>query len=175
MRRLFIPFFVSVPLVFVGCENSAPAADEATAEATEAPAPAAGDQGLIPNTPPGGLEQWIEDIRTGLANVPELAATDMAAAQKTTLDLYIGRQEYLELYYGEAGRYRSSDALATAITEDEAAFHQLLQMVNPAASETADTAAIRAQLETLNERLDTVLEEARAAGIDLTRPVPPTA
>ena len=170
MRRLFIPFFVSVPLVFVACENSAPAAEEAT----EAAAPAAGDQGLIPNTPPGGLEQWIEDIRSGLANVPELAATDMAAAQKTTLDLYIGRQEYLELYYGEAGRYRSSDALATAITEDEAAFHQLLQMVNPAAMERADTAAIRAQLETLNERLDTVLEHARAAGIDLSRPVPPT-
>ena len=172
MRRGFVLFWAAVPLVLAACDNAAPAADE---PATETPAAAAADTGLIAGTPPGGLEQWIADIRTGLAEVPELAATDMAAAQQTALDLYIGRQEYLELYYGEAGRYRSSDALATAITEDEAAFHQLLQLVNPAATTTADTAAIRAQLDTLNQRLDVVLEQARAAGIELSRPVAPPA
>jgi hypothetical protein len=171
MRRLVISFFVFIPFAALGCENGAPAPDEAGPAA----APAAADAGgQIPGTPPGGLEQWVEEIRTGLAGVPEQAAHDMAAAQKTTLDLYIGRQEYLELYYGEAGRYRATDALADAITADEAAFHRLLQLVNPAAAASVDTGQIRSALDTLNQRLDVVMEEARAAGIDLTRPVAPT-
>lgn len=173
MRRVFVPFFLTVPLIALGCDRGARTADQAAEPAVDTAATAAAPTGLIPNTPPGGLEQWVADIRTGLADLPQQAAEDMAAAQNTALDLYIGRQEYLELYYGEVGRYRATDELATAITEDEAAFHQLLQLVNPAATTTADPEQIQAQLGLLNARLDEVLVQARAAGIDLTRPVPP--
>ena len=173
MRRVFVPFFLTVPLVAMGCDTGAPAAEHAAEQSADASAAPAAPTGLIPNTPPGGLERWVEDIRTGLADLPQRAAEDMAAAQDAALDLYIGRQEYLELYYGELGRYRATDELATAITEDEAAFHQLLQMVNPAATTTADPEQIQAQLDLLNARLDEVLVQARAAGIDLTQPVAP--
>src|SRR5690606_30179442 len=79
--------------------------DGATAQAGEEPhhdstadsngAPEAG--GL----PPGGLEDWIADVRRGLAALPDQAATDPAAARVAAIELYAGRQEYIEIYYGE--------------------------------------------------------------------------
>lgn len=177
MRRIALAMLLGVPLLTacdqqsdVGQEAGEPAAESMAAGGTDTSAATA--QGLIPGTPPGGLAQWVEDIRTGLEAVPAQAAEDRALAQRTALDLYIGRQEYLELYYGEVGRFKATQALADAITADERAFHRILEMVNPAAAGRPTPEQIQAQIDTLDARLDEVMEEAEAAGVDVSEPKP---
>ena len=172
MRR----FVLAATVVFAGaasaCGGERRAVGEEAVVEADATSADGSAEGLIPNTPPGGLEQWVADIRSGLEVVPAQVASDPALAQKTTLDLYVTRQEYLELYYGENGRYFATAALADAIARDEAAFHRILELVNPAAAGESAEADVRAALDVLDARLDDVLAEARAAGVDLSRPVP---
>ncbi|MGH7445883.1 MAG: hypothetical protein ACREKM_13445 [Longimicrobiales bacterium] len=171
MRRIAFAMLVGLPIVAAACGQGQDTAADAgdvgvdTAAAAVTATDTSGAAGLIPGTPPGDLADWVEDIRTGLEPVPEQAAQDRALAQRTALDLYIGRQEYLELYYGVAGRLKASDALADAIVADELAFHRILELVNPASTETVTPELIRAAIDTLNVRLDVVLQEAEAAGV----------
>ncbi len=138
-------------------------------------APAADDAGrmeaagaeLIKGTPPGGLVDWVEEIREGTVLLEEMALEDRGVAQRAALDLYIGRQEYLELYYGTAGREIGSPALGEAVIEAEARFHALLQLLS---SDPVDTAAVRAGTAGLHEQLDVVLAEAKAANVPAVLP-----
>src|SRR5512142_505360 len=59
---------------------------------------------LAAGTPAGGLHDWITDVRRGLQGVTETAAVDPTRASKAALDLYLTRQEYIEMYWGTAGR-----------------------------------------------------------------------
>ena len=177
MKRIAFAMLLGVPLL-AACEQQSEVGEGAGDAAAETMAAAGADTsaatatGMIPGTPPGGLAQWVADIRSGLEPVPEQAAEDRALAQRTALDLYINRQEYLELYYGEVGRFKASQALADAITADERAFHRILEMVNPGAAEQPTPEQIQAQIDTLEARLDQVLEEAEAAGVDVNEPKP---
>ena len=122
--------------------------------------------GLIPGTPAGGLEQWIQDIYNGLEGVEALSATDGMAAQRQALEQYIDRQEYIELYYGPGGRLVSAEhvTLGAAVDSAEARFHDLMRVANEAGDSTATAAAVSA----LRTEYDRVLSEARAAGVPLT-------
>lgn len=105
---------------------------------------AASDSLLIPGTPAGDLADWVRDIRNGIAAIPALAASDRAAAQNTTLDLYITRQEYAEMYFGVDGRQRQSQELAAAIDTAELRFHELLKLLateHPTADEVRSAVA----------------------------------
>jgi hypothetical protein len=153
----------------------APEADDAPPE--EGGAAAATESGpaeLIPGTPAGGLVDWIADIREGTTGIEVLAAEDATGAQRRALDLYVGRQEYLELYYGTNGRISSGVAveLGEAVMENEARFHEMLQLL---AVTPVDTAAVRVKREELHAQMDRVLERAQTVNIPLTPPGNPAA
>lgn len=93
---------------------------------------------VIPGTPEGDLGDWVKDIRRGLADVTAIAATDAPGAQRKTLDLYVTRQEYAEMYYGVDGRAKVSQELADAIEAAELRFHDLMKLLgtpNPVVSD----------------------------------------
>lgn len=122
----------------VAAASSAPAGEAAPGQA------AASDSLLIPGTPAGDLADWVRDIRNGIAAIPALAASDRAAAQNMTLDLYITRQEYAEMYFGVDGRQRQSQELAAAIDTAELRFHELLKLLateRPTADEVRSAVA----------------------------------
>lgn len=138
-----------------------------TPETADEPPPAAAD--LIPGTPAGGLEDWIAEIREGTTGIEIAAAEDATAAQRKALDLYVGRQEYLELYYGTNGRLTSGVEmeLGEAVMENERRFHEMLQLL---AVSPVDTAALRAKRDELHAQMDEVLELAKNVSVPLTPP-----
>jgi hypothetical protein len=140
-----------------------PAPDTATTDSTRAATPA----GIIAGTPPGGLENWVQDIRDGTATLPELAATDPAAAQKAALDLYIGRQEYIEMYWGEGGRVSAGGPLGEAVMAAEARFHELMQAL-PGSGGKTDVNKVRTAVAALAAQYDAVLTAAKASNVSLT-------
>lgn len=124
--------------------------------------------GEVPGTPEGGLERWVDEVRSGVAGLPELASRDPAAAKNQALQLYVTRQEYIEIYYGSGGRAVRDAALAEAVTTAESRFHDLLRILNPA-SGGVDCAAVRPAVGALNDQYDRVLRRARELGVDLGR------
>ena len=108
--------------------------------------------GLVPGTPPGDLEQWVKDVQVGLDTVEMVLATDREGANRRALNLYTGRQEYMEMYYGVGARMKPTEALSQAVTVAETRFHELITLTGgtPPAAE-ADVrkaiAAVRAQFE----------------------------
>ena len=128
---------------------------------------AAAPVALIAGTPPGGLRDWVEAIRAGTASLPDVASTDRSAAQRAALDLYISRQEYLEMYYGPGGRQPGPPALREAVLNAEARFHDLLQLL---AADPVDPVAVREGMALLHAQLDKVLTEAAAAGVPAVLP-----
>ncbi len=129
-----------------------------TADASRAPAP----DGI----PPGGLEDWIADIRSGLAALPDRIPNDHSTARTEALALYVGRQESIEIYYGENGRLTAGEELGPAVEHAEEKFHELLVMLN--GQEPPDAANVRATIAAIEAAYDRVLEEARLAGVPLT-------
>lgn len=138
-----------------------------TPETADEPPPPSAD--LIPGTPAGGLEDWVADIREGTVGIEVAAAEDATAAQRKALDLYVGRQEYLELYYGTNGRLTSGVEmeLGEAVMENERRFHEMLQLL---AVSPVDTAALRAKRDELHAQMDQVLELAKHVSVPLTPP-----
>lgn len=116
--------------------------------------------------PSGGLEDWIADIRNGLAELPDRIPGDLAAARTAALELYTGRQEFIEIFYGENGRLTAGEALGPAVEHAEEVFHELLVMLS--GQEPPDAEHVRAKVAAIAAAYDRVLEEARLAGVPLT-------
>lgn len=139
------------------------------AAAGKAAAPVgAGASGVIPGTPAGGLRDWVTDIRRGTADLPARAAVAPGEAQRQALELYIGRQEYIELYYGPGGRRAAGEALGAAVEEAEARFHELLQLLG---TPRPDPSRVSESVAALAAQLERVVVEARAAGVPVDEPV----
>ena len=131
-----------------------------------APAEGGAADGLVAGTPAGGLERWIAEIRSGVDTLPALAARDAAAAKNQALLLYVTRQEYIEIYYGNVGRAVKDSSLAESVMTAETRFHELLQVANPPAG-AIDGAALRKAAGALAAQYDRVLERARELDLDL--------
>ena len=145
----------------------APEAHQAAAAATATlPANHPAKSGLIPGTPPGDLGDWVADIRTGIAGIPQTMRGDAAAAQRAALDLYITRQEYAEMYYGVDGRMGASDDLAAAIETAEERFHELLKLL---AGPNASVDAVNSAVEALDKQQAIVVRLWHQAGVRLQR------
>jgi len=160
-----------IPALLLGATLLACAGDTRTdtppQTGTEAQAePATNAPATIPGLPPGGLEDWIAEIRDGLATLPDRIASDIAGARTVALELYVGRQEFIEIFYGENGRLTAGGALGPAVEHAEEEFHELLLMLN--GDETPDAEQVRAKVVALAEAYERVLEEARRAGVPLT-------
>lgn len=143
--------------------------DAAVAQATTPTVVAAS---RAPGTPPGGLLDWIRDVDGGLAPLPELAATDRAAAQKVALGLYLSHQEYIEIYYGVAGRLTRGSELGPAVKEAETRFHALLAQLQPS-SPAPSPAELRRSIRALASQYERVAALAERAGVPLV-PVGPS-
>lgn len=145
---------------------SAQAAGAQRAGGTPAAAGGSGEEsGLIHNTPEGGLLDWVADIDAGLDTVAVLVGTDPAGAQSQVLNLYVMRQEYLEMYYGPGGRLEATPELADAIEANEARFHALMQEL---AREAPDSARVVALADSLSGQVSRVRAAAEAVGRELT-------
>lgn len=120
---------------------------------------------LIRGTPVGGLAEWIADVERGVADLADVAGRDAAEAQRQALDLYISRQEYIEMYYGPGGRLAGGASLGTAVTDAEERFHELMQMLG--APTPPQRAAVESARDALIAQLAVVLREAGRAGVPL--------
>lgn len=138
----------------------APAADAAVTDAASAPA----QTGFAVGTPAGALPDWIAEIKQGIASLPEQAGKDPAGAQKRAMDLYLTRQEYIEMYWS-AARLPTTPALSQAVKDAETRFHELMGLVGP--SSKADRGKVRAAVKALDAQYDVVLREARSARVKL--------
>jgi hypothetical protein len=164
--RVLLP--LSAAAVFLAGAACAPGSpDDAAADSPPA-AHAADSDALVPpagEIPPGGLADWIEDVREGLAALPARAAADPAAAQRLALDHYVGRQEYIELFYGANGRLTAGETLGPAVMSAEAKFHDLMLLLG--GSPPPDSTRVRAAVDALLAEYDRVLQEANRAGVPL--------
>ncbi|HET9986766.1 MAG TPA: hypothetical protein VFQ38_24530 [Longimicrobiales bacterium] len=161
--------FISIVLVgaaallVAGCQSDGAAKAEAEPPAAAARASVPG--GLIPGTPAGGLQDWITDVRRGLAAAAERSASDPAGAQRQALELYLTRQEYIEQYYGTGGRLNAGPALGPAVKAAEDRFHEVLQQMRPGAGSAAG--GLAGGVARLSAQYDTVLAAAKSAGVPL--------
>jgi hypothetical protein len=142
-------------------ETTPPAvADTTLTDAASAPA----QTGFATGTPAGALPEWIAEIKKGIARLPEQAEKDPAGAQKVAMDLYLTRQEYIEMYWS-AARLPTTPALSQAVKDAETRFHEVLGLVGP--SSKANRAQVSAAVKALDAQYDVVLREARSAHVKM--------
>ncbi len=123
----------------------------------------------LPGTPPGGLRTWVADIQTGIAGLVETATTDVDAAAKQAVSLYVGRQEWLERYWGSYGILTQGVApeLGNAVMDAEARFHELMVLL---AEKKPEPPQIESAVTALRAQLEVVLTKAEAANVALEPP-----
>ncbi|HEX9108490.1 MAG TPA: hypothetical protein VF832_14700, partial [Longimicrobiales bacterium] len=137
----------------------------ANAEARTRPAAAPAPFALVAGTPAGGLRDWIGDVRRALRPLPATALRDASEAQKSALETYLTRQEYIEMYWGVTGKLTRGPELGAAVKEAETRFHLILAQLQP--GHAPDAARLRAGIESLSEQYDRVLAAAAAARVPL--------
>ncbi len=147
-----------------GCRGRGAAAADAATPATR-PALHAAAFTLAQGTPPGGLRDWIRDVRRGLAPIPEQAVGDWSSAQRAALELYLTRQEYIEMYWGSDGKLTRGATLGPAVKEAETRFHEVLQQMLP--GNVVRPAVMREGIDSLSVQYDRVIEAAERAGVPL--------
>lgn len=140
-----------------------PAARTQREQSGEAPGGGAPQAAVPSGIPEGGIERWVSDIRDGLEEV----MADPSAAGSRVVSLYVGRQEYIEMFYGPGGQITGQDhpKLADAVMTQEARFHELMQLTGS----DAPPEEVVAKVEELEGQLDRTLQEARQAGVPLDR------
>lgn len=118
--------------------------------------------------PPGGADQWIDEILTELASLPP---DDGGAA--TVVRLYLGRQEYLEILYGPAGLITGEryPELGRQVRAAEEAFHDLITISNDEDARTSPRLTVA--IENLSGALRDVRTNIRSAGLPLRPDEPP--
>ncbi len=145
--------------------RAAPAVAETRSPGTGtevAATPAAAPSTLAAGTPAGGLKDWIGDVRRGLARLPGEAAANPTQASKSALDLYLTRQEYIEMYWGSGGRLNRGAELGPAVKEAETRFHLVLSRFEP--GHAVDPVVLRRDIQSLSEQYARVIELAQHSG-----------
>ncbi|MEN8376046.1 MAG: FTR1 family protein [Gemmatimonadota bacterium] len=167
-RYLTLLTVAALALLWVtACGSDADANDQGGPQAAErAPVPADAAT-RAPGTPDGGLADWITDIR---ATLDELPTDSPATARQRVLDVYIGRQEFIELYYGPGGLLGPREELTASVAEAEARFHELMSTLGQ--DPAPEPARVAELVNELDGQLDVVLDAAEVDGVP---PAPPEA
>lgn len=113
---------------------------------------------------PDDVYSLVADIRAGIEPLPARADTAPAVARERAVQLYVTRQEEIERRWGPNGERKASEELATAVEEAETRFHELMELLS--AATPPDSAAVAEAVTELDEGLETVVREARAAGVE---------
>lgn len=108
------------------------------------------------------IERLVDDIRSGLADIPRRVAEDGDASRRIALELYASRQELIEAHYGRVELDHVTEELADRVEDAERRFHALLATLSATAP---DTAGVRVAVDSLFLELERVMEEARRAGV----------
>ncbi|NIP57351.1 MAG: hypothetical protein GWM92_15655, partial [Gemmatimonadetes bacterium] len=163
-RSTVLPLLLAGALWGCGEADAPESGPDAAPEAPSGPGAAAAPGSGIPT---GGIQQWMADIRAGLEEV----RSNPAGSRSRVLDLYVGRQEYIEMYYGTNGQLTGADhpELAEAVLTQESLFHQLMQITGAA---EVDPEAVRAKVAELETQTERVMELAREAGVPLESHAP---
>jgi hypothetical protein len=160
MRTLpFLALMTAASLAACDFTPEAEAATPPVAKPAAAAEPATVE--LIPGTPSGDLEQWVAEMRTSLETIKREAATDLPSAHRRTLDLYVTRQEYLEMYYGPGQRMAAPAELGAAVKLNEDYFHALMGLTG--AQPPSSAASVQAAVADIEKQLDVVLAAAKHA------------
>lgn len=156
------PLLVAFCIACAACSREP---EPRVAEQNPAPAqPPAG--GVIAGTPDGDLDAWVRAIREGIAPLAEQAKTDAAGAQSKALNLYVSRQEYIEMYYGAGGRLGASAALGAEVETAETRFHELMKLLG---APPVDATAAQAAVQALDQQQARVLEVWQRENVRLDR------
>ncbi|MBI4520893.1 MAG: FTR1 family iron permease [Gemmatimonadetes bacterium] len=161
---------LALAIVLAGCGDRPETSESQDRGSAAGGATGTAATGGVPGQPAGGLRDWVGDVSRGFREVVALAqAGDVPAARSRALDLYISRQEYIEIFYGAGGRLVAPThaALATTVEDSETRFHELLQLVNASPVDSAGLAAAMAAVEAQHQR---VIAEAEAAGVPMMPP-----
>jgi hypothetical protein len=123
----------------------------------------------LAGTPEGGLHTWVQDIRSGTNDLAERFRQDPKEAEKTAVDLYVNRQEWLERYWGTYGVLTQSVApeLGQAVMDAEARFHELLTVLT---GSDATAVGVDEAVQALDRQLELVVEKSQAANVPLSPP-----
>ena len=115
-------------------------------------------------------------VGCGAGGGAESAATlDAPAARKAVLDLYLTRQEYIEMYYGAGGQVGAPDAVDEIVDRSEARFHELMQLLGETPPPSAERVSRAIMMVTSTH--EELLTRARSAGVRLApaeRPIEST-
>lgn len=140
--------------ILIACEPKA----EPPAQEAAVPAPPA-EPGLVAGTPEGDLEEWIADVQNGLDTVAQQGAGNSAEMHRRVLDLYVSRQEYIEMYYGPGGRLTPTPQLSEAVKLAETRFHEVMRLTG--STPPGEATAIAKAIGDLKTQYAVVLSEAR--------------
>ena len=146
--------FAGLLALLIGCEPKA----EPPAQEAAVPAPAAGT-GLVAGTPEGDLEDWIADVQNGLDTVAQQAAANSTDMHRRVLDLYVSRQEYIEMYYGPGGRLTPTPQLSEAVKLAETRFHEVMRLTG--STPPGEPSAIAKAIDDLKTQYAIVLSEVK--------------
>lgn len=151
MRPLPFPIVIPALLAAALACGSEPAPAPAGEEAPPIPA----DTAPVARSavPSDSVVAWADDIRAGIAPLPVQVGTDPAAARQRAVELYVTRQERIEQAVGPGTG--SAPALAAAVHEAEARFHELLQLLGETPPPDADR--VGDAVAALDARIDEVV------------------
>ena len=103
--------------------------------------------------------EWAQEIRQGIASLAARVRADPEATRQRAVELYITRQERIEQTVGPGTG--SPMALANAVHEAEARFHELMELLGE--TPPPDSTRVAASVAALDEGLAQVLEEVEAS------------
>ncbi|MGD8277244.1 MAG: hypothetical protein PVH00_04425 [Gemmatimonadota bacterium] len=171
-NRAWVGLVAIGALALAGCGRGEGAEAAASADSSVVDA---GQQGgyWVEGTPAGGLESWLSDIASEMPTDGSALTSQWQETHRTLLELYVGRQEFVEMYWGPHGRLQGEggSALGQAVLDLETAFHEVLQGL---VSVPLDTAAVLSAAARVKRQTAVVRDAAKESGLPLIPPADST-
>lgn len=149
-----------------GCGQDATPDGGAASDETEPASPAAAAEAgetAEPGLPAGGLEAWVEEMRTRLEEI-EL---DPRASYRDVVALYTTHHGAIERNYGEGGAVTGDEhpEIADAVQRQDSAFQELLDLTGT--TDYIERTHLLHAIRNVRLAMESVLDRAREADVPL--------
>lgn len=151
-NSLRFPLTISLLVSALACASEP--ADSETAERPGVPAPTPASS--MEAASPDSVGAWAEEIRAGIAGLPQRVTDDPDGARQRAVELYVTRQERIEQASGPGTG--ATAGLAESVREAEARFHELMQLLGE--TPPPDSTAVHGAVLALDARLAEVVDLA---------------